>query len=493
MSNLRQSVAAGVVRIVATAMPVDPWMPFRTPVAAPGVGTGFLYPLEPMDKCGTLRFIVTCYHVVEHCHDGDVHVQLPPDNERFPAHVVSVCPDLDVALLVVDNIQDRVAAKYTLADLPDLGQTVYAAGYPLAKALTVSAGEYTAFEDGKLKHSAPIDPGNSGGPLFVANGSGNILCVGMSDSGKPGASNTAFAVPMQVIRYAMPHMLCQKTCRASPMAPERVLRLPTTGIVYHRGLQKGAGVTIRDVHPDSVFQDLVRKGDQLTHIRVDGGKTHAINHNGTVQWRWPGKLMEDVSLVEFLLLHDPWKAKVSFARTPGDAATAVAAGATQWTPARPPGPVEGFTLHRWTVYDGPQPYLAIGALFLGNLHAGHFSNERGPQSIEPFCINATGDQQFQDRVAVLYVVPGSKVHQQGTVVSGTILERVNGETVATLRDVDRALGTNGGATGGGSTGAPVTLLFRNGVHLMLDKDLLRHEEAHAARLVPSQQRPGALR
>ena len=148
MSNLRQSVAKGVVRIVATALPTDPWAPFRPAVPAPGVGTGFVYPLDRMDKCGSLRFIVTCYHVVEHCHDGDVHVQLPPDNDRFKAHVVSVCPDLDLALLVVDQIQDRVAVNYTLADLPDLGQTVYAAGYPLAKALTVSAGEYAAFEDG---------------------------------------------------------------------------------------------------------------------------------------------------------------------------------------------------------------------------------------------------------------------------------------------------------------------------------------------------------
>ena len=484
MSNLRQSVAKGVVRIVATALPTDPWAPFRPAVPAPGVGTGFVYPLDTMDKCGTLRFIVTCYHVVEHCHDGDVHVQLPPDNDRFKAHVVSVCPDLDLALLVVDQIQDRVAVNYTLADLPDLGQTVYAAGYPLAKALTVSAGEYTAFEDGKLKHSAPIDPGNSGGPLFVADESGGIQCVGMSDSGKPGASNTAFAVPMQVIRYAMPHMLCEKTCRASPMAPERVLRLPTTGIVYHRGLEKGSGVTVRDVHPESVFHGLLRKGDHVTHIRVNGGggSAHAINHNGTVQWRWPGKLMEDVSLPEFLLLHDPWKAKISFARTPG--AVAVAAGATKWTPALLAGLVHPYTMRRWTVYDGSVPHRRIGALFLGNLHGGHFSNERGPQSIEPFCINATGDQQFRDRVAVLYVVPGSKVHQQGTVVSGTILEQVNGVPVATLRDVDRALGTNGGATGGGSTGAPVTLLFRNGVHLALGPDLLQAEEAHAARLVP---------
>ena len=167
----------------------------------------------------------------------------------------------------------------------------------------------------------------------------------------------------------------------------------------------------------------------------------------------------------------------------------MAAGATKWTPDLKAGPLHPYTMGRPTVYDGPLEYRRIGALFLGNLHGGHFSNERGPQSIEPFCINATGDQQFRDRVVVLYVVPGSKVHQQGTVVSGTILEQVNGVPVATVADVDKATaGAKGGVTGSngsnGSTRAPVTLLFRNGVHLALGPDLLQAEEAHAARLVP---------
>lgn len=141
------------------------------PGATPsGIGTGFF--VNATD-------ILTAAHVVADCG----HVSL----ENGAALQVSEMNEaLDLALLS----SDQPSANWlVLGGLPDarLGEQVFALGYPyagiLSSRLTVTGGNVSALDgilpdESRLMISAPIQPGNSGGP--VMNKRGEVLGVVVS-------------------------------------------------------------------------------------------------------------------------------------------------------------------------------------------------------------------------------------------------------------------------------------------------------------------------
>jgi S1-C subfamily serine protease len=126
--------------------------------------------------------IVTNAHVVAGARRGGVKV-IDADGEPFDATVVLLDPDLDVALLHVDGL-DAPALRFAAAD-PERGALGAALGYPGGERLTVVpaavAGAYPATgrdiyaEDlvrrDILELHARIDPGDSGGPFVLEDGS----------------------------------------------------------------------------------------------------------------------------------------------------------------------------------------------------------------------------------------------------------------------------------------------------------------------------------
>jgi len=77
--------------------------------------------------------------------------------------------------------------------LPRLGEPIYAYGFPL-RSLLASSGNFTAGmvsaligmrdDSSQLQISAPIQPGNSGGPLLDARGSAVGVIVGKLNAGR---------------------------------------------------------------------------------------------------------------------------------------------------------------------------------------------------------------------------------------------------------------------------------------------------------------------
>ena len=58
---------------------------------------------------------------------------------------------------------------------PSVGQPVLVAGAPLGLGGSVTNGGVSAFRNGLIQFSAPISPGNSGGPVVDHNG--NVIGV----------------------------------------------------------------------------------------------------------------------------------------------------------------------------------------------------------------------------------------------------------------------------------------------------------------------------
>ena len=98
--------------------------------------------------------------------------------ERAEAQVVAVHPDYDLAILKTDRFKATNVPLRTMLG-PLLGETVFACGYPLRPFLdhnlTMTTGIVSGAKSGSTWISAPIQKGNSGGPVFDA--FGNVLAL----------------------------------------------------------------------------------------------------------------------------------------------------------------------------------------------------------------------------------------------------------------------------------------------------------------------------
>ncbi len=122
----------------------------------------------------TPEFLVTNQHIVSKC--GSIEVISA--NGRYRAEVVDADEKVDLALLHVSGLPNNTARLRNSRDVR-LGESVMVFGFPLSGALT-SGGNFTSglvsglrgFRDSEneIQITAPVQPGNSGGPVLDASG-----------------------------------------------------------------------------------------------------------------------------------------------------------------------------------------------------------------------------------------------------------------------------------------------------------------------------------
>lgn len=155
----------------------------RNPDAWKGNGSGFF-----LNSNG---YIATNYHVVEGTTALQANFTRNGKTESYPASVVVTDPQNDLAIIKIDDKSFSGSAPLPyglMTRTKDTGSEVFAMGYPMADVM----GSEVKFTDGKISSksgiggdvrvyqiSVPIQPGNSGGPLFDMDG--NV--VGITSSG----------------------------------------------------------------------------------------------------------------------------------------------------------------------------------------------------------------------------------------------------------------------------------------------------------------------
>ena len=155
-------------------------------------GSGFLV--------GRDGWIVTNHHVV----DGSPRVTVNYAGTSYDATVRAVEARDDLALLKAP-LEVREAATFSESPRASLGQAATVAGYPLhgvlSKELNVTSGNVSALagpdDDAKrLQITAPVQPGNSGGPLL--DGAGNVIGVVASTLRATHAAGMTGDIPQNV-------------------------------------------------------------------------------------------------------------------------------------------------------------------------------------------------------------------------------------------------------------------------------------------------------
>lgn len=163
------------------------------------LGSGFI-----IDSDG---HIVTNHHVIKDAEDISVILN---DQQVLTATVVGADERTDVALLKVETSEPLVAVSWAEKDNSRVGDWVLAIGNPLGLGGTVTAGIISARGrnirsgpyDDFIQTDAPINRGNSGGPLF--NLDGEVIGINTAIFSQTGGSiGIGFAIPAKQARQVV--------------------------------------------------------------------------------------------------------------------------------------------------------------------------------------------------------------------------------------------------------------------------------------------------
>jgi serine protease Do len=282
-SGLVNQVKPAVVNIAATekvkssAMPGMPQVPPGSPLeellrrfgggkspeerTVQAQGSGFI-----VDPAG---WVVTNYHVVNDATSVTVTLE---DGRIFPATVKGRDERTDLAVLKIDANETFPAIKFGDSDQSQVGDWVLAIGNPYglggsvtagivsARSRDLSAGPYDDF----LQIDAPINRGNSGGPLFDL--TGHVIGVNTAIFSPTGGSiGIGFAIPSQIASQITTQLIQQGKVERGWLGVEMQVLTPTLAKAIKRTDTSGALVS--QVLPDSpAAQAGLKPGDVVTKL-----------------------------------------------------------------------------------------------------------------------------------------------------------------------------------------------------------------------------------
>ena len=213
--------------------------------------------------------VVTNHHVVKGATDIEVTLA---DGRKLPAKVVGVDPKTDLAVLQVKS--DTALPHLALGDsgAARVGDWVVAVGNPFGLGGTVTAGILSARGrqigegpyDDFLQIDAPINRGNSGGPLFAQDGT--VIGVNTAIYSPSGGSvGIGFAIPSSVVKQVVDQLATNGKVERGWLG---VAAQPvSTTMAKALNLSGATGALVAEVQKDSPASVAgVQAGDVITKI-----------------------------------------------------------------------------------------------------------------------------------------------------------------------------------------------------------------------------------
>jgi S1-C subfamily serine protease len=260
IAEIYKRTASGVVQITATGNAQ------RSPFggsAQPALGSGFVF-----DKAG---YIITNYHVIAPAVTagaGSIEVTFS-NNASHDATLVGSDPSTDLAVLKVNTSASALTAL-TLgdSDAVQVGDSVVAIGNPFGLSRTVTAGIVSAIQrqieapnryaiDHVIQTDAPINHGNSGGPLINAKGEVIGVNAQIETGGvTQGNVGVGFAVPSNTVKTVAGQLIENGKVEhafigisAQDLTPQvaKQFRLPVNRGVLVEEVQAGSGAAAAGV------------------------------------------------------------------------------------------------------------------------------------------------------------------------------------------------------------------------------------------------------
>src|SRR5688500_2187126 len=194
-----------------------------------------------------------------------------PSGETVEGQVMGDDPATDLAVVRVDAA--ALGTGYLPIDgdhAPRVGQLAVAIGNPLGFESTVSTGVVSALGrslrgrggrliDSVIQHTAPLNPGNSGGPLL--DGTGRVLGVNTAIIAR--SQGIGFAIAVETAAWVLGELLQHGRVRRAWLGMGAIRRPLDRRLAYHHGLGSAA-VEIQSIEAGSpAARAGLRDGDLL--------------------------------------------------------------------------------------------------------------------------------------------------------------------------------------------------------------------------------------
>lgn len=197
--------------------------------------------------------VVTNHHVVEDADEIEVVFQ---DGKRYPAEIIGSDKKSDVAVLKVDTDRPLPYVNFGDSDTAEVGDWVVAIGNPFGLGGTVTVGIVSARGrdiqsgpyDDFIQIDAPINRGNSGGPLF--NTKGEVIGINSAIFSPSGGSvGIGFSIPSAFVQNIVNQIIDTGIVERGWLGVQ--IQTVTDDIAEGLGLDEAYGALVSQVVEDS--------------------------------------------------------------------------------------------------------------------------------------------------------------------------------------------------------------------------------------------------
>jgi S1-C subfamily serine protease len=234
-------------------------------------------------------YILTNDHVVHHAKQLSVTLT---NGTTLPATLVGDDPATDLAVIRADGSGLPYA---TLGDssLLRVGQLIIAIGNPFGFQSTVSTGVVSALgralrsQQGRLieniiQHTAPLNPGNSGGPLVDSRG----RIVGINTAIIIMAQGIGFSIPSNTAKWVVSQLLTYGRVRRGYLGITAQQRPLSRRLVRFHNLTGDFAVEVVSVMSDSpAARSGIREGDLI--VAINSHEVTSVDHIHSFLGGWP--------------------------------------------------------------------------------------------------------------------------------------------------------------------------------------------------------------
>lgn len=239
--------------------------PYSRPQSAPGtgethaLGSGFILSEDGI--------VVTNQHVIDGADEIEVILQ---DGKRYPATIKGSDKKTDIAVLKIDTDRPLPYVIFGDSDKAQIGDWVVAIGNPFGLGGSVSAGVISARGrdiqsgpyDDFIQIDAPINRGNSGGPLF--NMKGEVIGINSAIYSPTGGSvGIGFSIPSDLVSNIITQLNTTGTVARGWLGVQ--IQTVSDEIAEGLGLEEAHGALVSQVVQDSPAERAgLQVGDVIT-------------------------------------------------------------------------------------------------------------------------------------------------------------------------------------------------------------------------------------
>ena len=254
--------------------------PETDPMEPAAAGSGFVFAPDGL--------ILTNSHVVHGARRIDISFM---EGNRSRAILIGEDPATDLAVV---RAPDSGLAYAVIGDSAQLqvGQLVIAMGNPFGFQSTVSTGVVSALGrtlrsrhgrpiENIIQHTAPLNPGNSGGPLLDSRG----RVVGINTAIIAAAQGIGFSIPSNTAKWVASQILTYGKVRRGTLGIVGQTRRLSRPIIRFHGFRMSHAVEIISVAPDSpAGKTELAPGDLL--VAINGKDVSSIDGVYSILSEW---------------------------------------------------------------------------------------------------------------------------------------------------------------------------------------------------------------